>query len=172
MRRSSSPSVSEVSLPHCVSPTWRNRRVLRSRGVCAHRKVDVRLPGKGNSNSHGARSVHLIITMIKWIRTSRLSIKNSLYAQRGRGRGSAAAWEGQCSSAFGVRVVLKGGQAPPSALHRRPCHFAFMRFQLDVGLFHPGHLRKFGASATLGRFQDVCKGARFSVEGERCVVSS
>ena len=27
--------------------------------------VDVRLPGKGNSNSHGARPVHLIITMIK-----------------------------------------------------------------------------------------------------------
>ena len=45
-------------------------------------KVDVRLPGKGNSNSHGARPVHLIITMIKWIRTSRLSIKTlslSLY---------------------------------------------------------------------------------------------
>jgi len=40
--------------------------------------VDVRLPGKGNSNSHGARPVHLIITMIKWIRTSRLSINNSL----------------------------------------------------------------------------------------------
>ena len=33
---------------------------------------------KGNSNSHGARPVHLIITMLKWIRTSRLSIKNSL----------------------------------------------------------------------------------------------
>jgi len=30
-------------------------------------------------DSHGARPVHLIITMIKWIRTSRLSIKNSLY---------------------------------------------------------------------------------------------
>ena len=29
-------------------------------------------------NSHGARPVHLIITMIKSIRTSRLSIKNSL----------------------------------------------------------------------------------------------
>jgi len=43
-----------------------------------YRKVDVRLPGKGNSNSHGARPVHLIITMITWIRTSRLSIKNSL----------------------------------------------------------------------------------------------
>jgi len=33
--------------------------------------------GRENSNSHGARPVHLIITMIKWIRTSRLSIKNS-----------------------------------------------------------------------------------------------
>ena len=42
------------------------------------RKVDVRLPGKGNSTSHGARPVHLIITMMKWIRTSRLSIKNFL----------------------------------------------------------------------------------------------
>ena len=41
------------------------------------RKVDVRLPGKGNSNSHGARPVLLIITTIKWMRTSRLSIKNS-----------------------------------------------------------------------------------------------
>jgi len=28
--------------------------------------------------SHGARLVHLIITMIKWFRTSRLSINNSL----------------------------------------------------------------------------------------------
>ena len=30
---------------------------------------------QGNSNSHGARPVQIIITMIKWIRTSRLSIK-------------------------------------------------------------------------------------------------
>ena len=44
------------------------------------RKVDVSLPEKGNSNSHGARPVHLIITMIKWIRTSRLLIKNPLSA--------------------------------------------------------------------------------------------
>jgi len=43
-----------------------------------HSKVDVRLPGKGNSNSHGARPVHLIIEMIQWIRTSRLAIENSL----------------------------------------------------------------------------------------------
>ena len=42
------------------------------------KKVDVRLPGKGNSKSHGARPVHQIISMINWIRTSRLSIKNSL----------------------------------------------------------------------------------------------
>ena len=61
------------------------------------RKVYVRLPGKGNSNSQGARPVDLIITMIKWIRTSRLSIKNSLSVQvlgteglRGLYRGSAA----------------------------------------------------------------------------------
>jgi len=40
------------------------------------RKVDVRLPGKGSSNSHGAGPVHLIITMINLIRTSRWSIKN------------------------------------------------------------------------------------------------
>jgi len=40
--------------------------------------VDIRLPGKGDTNSHGARPVHLISTMIKWTRTSRLTIKNSL----------------------------------------------------------------------------------------------
>jgi hypothetical protein len=28
-------------------------------------KVDARLPGLGKSNSHGARPVHLIITMIQ-----------------------------------------------------------------------------------------------------------
>ena len=43
------------------------------------RKVDVRLPGNGNSNFHGARPVHfIIITMMKWTRTSRTSIKNCL----------------------------------------------------------------------------------------------
>ena len=47
-------------------------------GACS--KVEVRLPGKGNSNPHGARPVHLIIMMIKWTRTSRLSIKNFLSA--------------------------------------------------------------------------------------------
>ena len=42
-------------------------------------KVNTRPPGKGNSNCHGARPVHLIITMIQWIRTSSLSIKKSLW---------------------------------------------------------------------------------------------
>jgi len=57
-----------------------------------------------DSNSHGARPVHLIITMIKWIRTRRLSIKKSLSvpgpqaAQRLEGEisameGRVAAWE-------------------------------------------------------------------------------
>ena len=49
------------------------------------RKVDVRLPGEGNSNSNGARPVHLIITMIMWIRTSRLSITNSLSQVHSKG---------------------------------------------------------------------------------------
>ena len=35
-----------------------------------------------NSNSRGARPVHLIITMMKWTRTSRLSTNNSLSARR------------------------------------------------------------------------------------------
>ena len=47
-------------------------------------KVDVKLPGKGNSNPNDARPVHLIITMVKWIRTSRMSIKNSLSRRRTR----------------------------------------------------------------------------------------
>ena len=53
------------------------------------RKGDVRLPGKGNSNAYGARPVHLIITMIKRIRTSRLSIKNSLLSYNTNARPAA-----------------------------------------------------------------------------------
>ena len=45
------------------------------------RKVDVRLPGKGNSIFQAARPVHQIISKIKWIRTSRLSMKNSRFVQ-------------------------------------------------------------------------------------------
>jgi len=38
---------------------------------------------KGFQNSHGARPVHQIISMIKWIRTSRLSIMSSLSEDQG-----------------------------------------------------------------------------------------
>ena len=48
-------------------------------GICGWwSRVDVRQPGKGSSNSHGARSLHLIITMVNCILTSKLSIQNSL----------------------------------------------------------------------------------------------
>ena len=45
-------------------------------------KVYVRLPGKKDSNTNGARSVHPIITMIKCIWTGRSSIKNALSLHR------------------------------------------------------------------------------------------
>ena len=48
------------------------------KGALLHAGAHMFQPGKGNSNFHGARPVHLIITMIKWIRNSRLSMKNSL----------------------------------------------------------------------------------------------
>jgi len=62
-----------------VAPVFRTRQVDACVALWGLGKVDVRLPGKGNPITHGARPVHLIITMIKWIRTSRLSIKNSVY---------------------------------------------------------------------------------------------
>ena len=49
------------------------------------RRVDSRIAGKGDSNSHGARPVHQIISMIKWIRTNRLSINNFLSRVSGSG---------------------------------------------------------------------------------------
>jgi hypothetical protein len=42
------------------------------------RKVDIGPLGHEKSNSHDARPVHQISSMIKWIRTNRLSMKNSL----------------------------------------------------------------------------------------------
>ena len=52
-----------------------NRYESRSVSTTAPRKVVIRLPGKRNSNSHGARPVY---QKHRWIRTSRLSMKNSL----------------------------------------------------------------------------------------------
>ena len=59
-------------------PSTFGKRGQLSGEVVNTRKVDIRLPGKGDSNSHGAKPVHQIITTIKWIRTRRLSVKNSL----------------------------------------------------------------------------------------------
>ena len=52
------------------------------------RKVDVRLPGKWDSNAHGARPVHLVIAMTEWTRTGRLSTKtlSLTWATKGAGR--------------------------------------------------------------------------------------
>ena len=63
--------------------------IARSRRLVPDWRVDIRLPGKGDSNSHGARPAHRIITMIQWIRTSRLSIENyhsEVGSKVGRGR--------------------------------------------------------------------------------------
>ena len=71
----------------CVSfKVEKSARLLKFAGETVSRgrpcfQVDVRLPGKGTPNPHGARPVHLIITMIKWVHTSGLSIKNSLALQ-------------------------------------------------------------------------------------------
>ena len=73
-------------------------------------------------NSYGARPVHIIITMIKWIRTSRLSIKNSLSRER-RGRASrtctpgirpAPTWSLLAPALHSVsRVTRVEGHTPP-----------------------------------------------------------
>jgi len=58
-----------------------------------------------DSNSHAARPVHLIITMIKWIQTSGWSIKNS----------SLSADGGVRPPPFpGVITLLREGAIPPT----------------------------------------------------------
>jgi len=52
-------------------------------GTCNESKAEGGKRVPRSSNSHGARPVRLIITMMQWIRTSRLSIKNSLSLGRG-----------------------------------------------------------------------------------------
>ena len=62
--------------------------------VSGHRNVNARLPGKENSNTHGAGPVHLTITMIKWIQTSKSSIKNSLPQAYGSAESLSQAYRG------------------------------------------------------------------------------
>jgi len=97
-RSGEAPLISALDKPGAVHTVW-------------PWEVDVRLREKGNSKSHGARPVHLIITMIKWIRTSRLSIRR---LWRGRECGGRTAWEGRgsaTSGGYGMRV-------PPPRVHR------------------------------------------------------
>ena len=68
---SSPPSHLPIPWTLCTQP----RSALRCTADARPRKVDIRLPGKGDSNSHGARPAH---QKHRWTRTSRLSIKNSL----------------------------------------------------------------------------------------------
>ena len=56
-------AVKSISGMASVESSLDSPPVLR-RKVDIIKKVDVRLPGKGNSNSHGAKLAHLIITMI------------------------------------------------------------------------------------------------------------
>ena len=70
----------ECSLYKCVFSSKFSRRKARKLW-----KVDIGPPGKGNSTSYVARPVHQIISMTKWIRTSRLSIKDCLSLTRAGG---------------------------------------------------------------------------------------
>ena len=90
------------------SPTLSMKAKARRRCCAASclRKVDVRLPGKGNSNSRGARPVHPIITMIKWTQTIRLSIKNSHSSGGGPGGRGAPSLGGN-----------RRGRSPGGATH-------------------------------------------------------
>ena len=57
----------------CKLTLWESFDVKPAAG-----KLDTRLPVNGHYNFHGARPVRQIISMIKWTRTSRLSIDSSL----------------------------------------------------------------------------------------------
>jgi hypothetical protein len=86
-----------------IGNTWHRPRTAQNKDIVLKvRKVDARLPGKGNSNSHGARPVHLNITMIKWTWTSRLSIKNS-FSFIDRWLGSISISETACENAKSIR---------------------------------------------------------------------
>ena len=75
---SSQPStlVSRQTLEPLTSPAATHQSPEKVQGV-GIRKVDLRLTGKGNTDFHSARPVHLIITTMKWIWTSRLSTDNA-----------------------------------------------------------------------------------------------
>ena len=60
-----------------IEGTYLQKCITKYTTYTKSRKVDIRLPGKENATPLGARTVHLITTMIKWFRTRRLA-KNNL----------------------------------------------------------------------------------------------
>jgi hypothetical protein len=62
----------------CAQRASTPHRLACREGGLSTMKVDIKLPGKGDSNSHSARPVHQTISMTKWIWTSRLILKSSL----------------------------------------------------------------------------------------------
>ena len=87
------------------------KRHIRVRGTCeASWRVDVRLTEKRNSNSHGARPVHQIISTIKRTQTSKFAIRNALSAKRTASEDWSRPMRAM-SSMSGVR----GTPVPPSA---------------------------------------------------------
>ena len=136
--------------------------------VCGPRKVDVRLPGQVNSNSHGARPVHLIITMITWFRTRRLSIKKSLCGPRREWYSNMAhtRQSSECGayrqSGLGFQVKVRmPSQVVPSSLGGGSvecCHLhctagssrSFTAIRKDAGLCCGSRLRKGEVFAYVG----------------------
>jgi len=75
------PAHSLVCVVHAASSqmfTWVN---ICGWCACSGHLRAFRVGLRREAGPHGARPVHLIITLIKWIRTSRLSIKKSLARQ-------------------------------------------------------------------------------------------
>ena len=75
----------------------------------------MRLPGKGNPKCYGARPVHQIITMIKWIQNIRLSIRYS-HMPIGLARRREAEQHLVQGSGFRVRVQGSGCRVQGSGM--------------------------------------------------------
>ena len=133
-------------------------------------KVDIRLPGNGSSNSHGARPVH---QKHRWIRTSRLSIKNSLSLSPSRVIGAAttrytdllfipiASFDSKCALLSKLRPFIQ------IALFGLNC--ALLISHCLGGLpGRPGPA--FRLQGHLVRLELRVEGMRFGIEGSGCIV--
>jgi len=82
-----------------------------------HRGVWIRGVGTRGRRGPGTGPVRLIISMIKWIRTSRFSIKNSLFAWQGRMLPSASAQAVEAH--FVTDLVCPLAHSPTLSLYHR-----------------------------------------------------